>query len=83
MLMVLLINFILNILMIIDVLQSKRFYFDKAYTHKKDYYKIVGQFDENRKNYRFYLYEPYWPLYHSDSVNKDTIQTKNVTININ
>lgn len=66
-----------------DVLQSKRFYFDKAYTHKKDYYKIVGQFDENRKNYRFYLYEPYWPLYHSDSVNKDTIQTKNVTININ
>lgn len=66
-----------------DVLQSKRFYFDKAYTHKKDYYKIVGQFDENRKNYRFYLYEPYWPLYHSDLVNKDTIQTKNVTININ
>lgn len=66
-----------------DVLQSKRFYFDKAYTHKKDYYKIVGQFDENRKNYKFYLYEPYWPLYHSDSVNKDTIQTKNVTININ
>lgn len=66
-----------------DVLQSKRFYFDKAYTHKKNYYKIVGQFDENRKNYRFYLYEPYWPLYHSDLVNKDTIQTKNVTININ
>lgn len=66
-----------------DILQSKKFYFDKAYTHKKDYYKIVGQFDENRKNYRFYLYEPYWPLYHSDSVNKDTIQTKNVTININ
>ena len=66
-----------------DVLQSKRFYFDKAYTHKKNYYKIVGQFDENRKNYRFYLYEPHWPLYHSDLVNKDTIQTKNVTININ
>lgn len=66
-----------------DVLQSKRFYFDKAYTHKKDYYKIVGQFDENRKNYRFYLYEPYWPLYHSDSVNKDITHAKNVTININ
>lgn len=66
-----------------DILQSKKIYFDKIYTHKKDYYKIVGQFDENRKNYRFYLYEPYWPLYHSDSVNKDTIQTKNVTININ
>lgn len=66
-----------------DVLQSKRFYFDKAYTHKKDYYKIVGQFDENRKNYRFYLYEPYWPLYNSDSVNKDVTHAKNVTININ
>ena len=68
-----------------DVLQSKRFYFDKAYTHKKDYYRIVGKFDEKRKNYRFYLYEPYLPLCcsNSDSVNKDIKQAKNVTININ
>lgn len=66
-----------------DVLQSKRFYFDKAYTHKKDYYKIVGQFDNDRKNYRFYLYKPYLPLCVSDSVNKDITHAKNVTININ
>lgn len=68
-----------------DVLQSKRFYFDKIYTHKKDYYKLVGQFDDDRKNYRFYLYKPYLPLCvsDSDSVNKDITHAKNVTININ
>lgn len=65
-----------------DILQSKKFYFDKIYTHKKDYYKIVGQFDNDRKNYRFYLYKPYLPLHlsASDSANKPA---KNVTININ
>ena len=42
-----------------DILQSRRFYIDKTYIHKKDYYKIVGQFDENRKNYKFYLYKPF------------------------
>lgn len=68
-----------------DILQSKKFYFDKIYTHKKDYYKIVGQFDNDRKNYRFYLYKPYLPLCvsDSDSVNKDITHAKNVTININ
>lgn len=68
-----------------DILQSKKFYFDKIYTHKKDYYKLVGQFDDDRKNYRFYLYKPYLPLCvsESDSVNKDITHAKNVTININ
>lgn len=42
-----------------DILQSRRFYIDKTYIHKKDYYKIVGQFDEDRKNYKFYLYKPF------------------------
>lgn len=41
-----------------DILQSRRFYTEK-YIHKKDYYKLVGKFDEDRKNYKFYLYIPY------------------------
>ena len=53
---------------------QKKIYCDKIYTHKKDYYEIVGRFDEDMKNYRFYLYEPY--LSDSDSVNKDITQAK-------
>ena len=64
-----------------NVLQSVGFLFTESYIHNYDYYKIVGKFDEKRKNYRFYLYKPY--LSNTDSINKDITQTKNVTININ
>ena len=41
-----------------DILRSRQFYVEK-YIHKKDYYKLVGKFDEDRKNYKFYLYKPF------------------------
>ena len=69
-----------------NILQSKSFIVDKIYTHKKDYYKIVGKFDEDKNDYHFYLYEPYWPIFWSNSDktdNKKITHTNNVTININ